>query len=341
MDLVLKNKYKLQIVSESVTLKEAIDGIAYTLSISLIETEELANIGISKGDSIELYDYAYQDKNYTKIFCGVIWDIDKDKKNKKISLTGKERTRVIEESEDEYLWSEGQTASQRGTIICNDWGIPIGNFLDTGIGLSKDKRKESLYGMMKKDLKETAQKSGGLYKFRMDTSLNLVELGSNSIIYKLDNIIDDLKEKDSLEGAITQIKVLGKENTSKKGKSSKDSSSTGSGNKQEKELVLSPVIGVFKRNTEGYGTLQKIIDDDKVDDYAKAQSKADCLFSSGESIKSLNCCEDINTLRAGDFVSVYGENICVTEITHTLGSGGKMSLTVMKMEDVRRKFYSE
>jgi len=332
MDLVLKNKYKLQIVSESVTLKEAIDGIAYTLSISLIETEELANIGISKGDSIELYDYAYQDKNYTKIFCGVIWDIDKDKKNKKISLTGKERTRVIEESEDEYLWSEGQTASQRGTIICNDWGIPIGNFLDTGIGLSKDKRKESLYGMMKKDLKETAQKGGGLYKFRMDTSLNLVELGSNYIIYKLDNIIDDLKEKDSLEGAITQIKVLGKEDTK-----SSNSSSSGS----EKELVLSPVIGLFKRNTESYGTLQKIIDDDKVDDYAKAQSKADCLFSSGESSKSLNCCEDINTLRAGDFVSVYDENICVTEITHTLGSGGKMSLTVMKMEDVRRKFYSE
>lgn len=332
MDLVLKNKYKLQIVSESVTLKEAIDGIAYTLSISLIETEELANIGISKGDSIELYDYAYQDKNYTKIFCGVIWDIDKDKKNKKISLTGKERTRVIEESEDEYLWSEGQTASQRGTIICNDWGIPIGNFLDTGIGLSKDKRKESLYGMMKKDLKETAQKGGGLYKFRMDTSLNLVELGSNYIIYKLDNIIDDLKEKDSLEGAITQIKVLGKEDTK-----SSNSSSSGS----EKELVLSPVIGLFKRNTESYGTLQKIIDDDKVDDYAKAQSKADCLFSSGESSKSLNCCEDINTLRAGDFASVYDENICVTEITHTLGSGGKMSLTVMKMEDVRRKFYSE
>jgi len=332
MDLVLKNKYKLQIVSESVTLKETIDGIAYTLSISLIETEELANIGISKGDSIELYDYAYQDKNYTKIFCGVIWDIDKDKKNKKISLTGKERTRVIEESEDEYLWSEGQTASQRGTIICNDWGIPIGNFLDTGIGLSKDKRKESLYGMMKKDLKETAQKGGGLYKFRMDTSLNLVELGSNYIIYKLDNIIDDLKEKDSLEGAITQIKVLGKEDTK-----SSNSSSSGS----EKELVLSPVIGLFKRNTESYGTLQKIIDDDKVDDYAKAQSKADCLFSSGESSKSLNCCEDINTLRAGDFASVYDENICVTEITHTLGSGGKMSLTVMKMEDVRRKFYSE
>ena len=138
MDLVLKNKYKIQIVSESVTLKEAIDGIAYTLNIALVETAELKDIGVVKGDSIELYDYAYDDKSYTKIFCGVIWDTDKDNKNKKITIAGKERTRVIEESEDEYLWSEGQTATQRGTIICNDWGIPIGDFL---IPLRNDEKR--------------------------------------------------------------------------------------------------------------------------------------------------------------------------------------------------------
>lgn len=332
MDLVLKNKYKIQLLSEAVSIKEAIDGIAYTLSVSLVETEELKNIGIVKGDSIELYDYSYDSGSYSRVFCGVIWDTDKDKKNKKIVLTGKERTRVIEESEDEYLWSDGQTATQRGSIICKDWGIPIGNFADTGVGLSKDKRKESLFGMMKKDLKETAQKNGGLYKFRMTTSLDLIELGTNSVIYKLDSLIDDHKEKDSLDGAITQVKVLGKEEDTK-------THSTGKG--EEKELVLSPVIGVFKRDTEKYGTLQKIVDDDKVDDYAKADSKANCLFSSGESSKTLTCCKDINTLRTGDLVSVYGETVCVTEITHNLGTGGKMSLTVMKMEDVRRKFYSE
>lgn len=331
MDLVLKNKYKIQILSESVTLKEAIDGIAYTLNISLMETEELKNIGIAKGDSIEIYDYLFVSNNYEQVFSGVIWDISKNKKSKKITITGKERTFVIEESEDEYLWSDGQTATQRTTIIANDWGIPIGNLLDTGIALSKDKRKESLYGMIKKDLKETAQKGGSLYKLRMNTKLNLIEIGSNTIIYKLESILDDLDEKDSLEGAVTQVKVLGKE----------DTKTQSSGNSSEKELVLSPVIGVFKNNTEKYGTLQKIVDDDKVDNYAKAEAKANCLFSSGESSKTLSCCKDINTLRSGDLVSVYGENVCVTEITHNLGTGGKMSLTVMRMEDVRRKFYSE
>jgi hypothetical protein len=332
LELVLKNKYKIQILSESVTLKEAIDGIAYTLNISLMETEELKNIGIAKGDSIEIYDYLFGSNNYEQVFNGVIWDTNKNKKSKKITIIGKERTAVIEESEDEYLWSDGQTATLRTTIIANDWGIPIGNLLDTAIALSKDKRKESLYGMIKKDLKETAQKGGSLYKLRMNTKLNLIEIGSNTIIYKLDSILDDLDEKDSLESAVTQVKVLGKEDAKKKG----NSSNTG-----EKELVLSPIIGIFKKDTETYGTIQKIVDDDKVDDYAKAQAKANCLFSSGENSKTLSCIKDINTLRAGDIVSIYDENVCITEITHNLGTGGKMNLTVMKIENVRRKFYSE
>lgn len=211
MDLILKNKYKIQLLSESVTLKDALDAIAYTMDIAIIETDDLKSIGIAKGDSIELFDYEFGSGNYAQIFSGVIWDISKNKKSKKISITGKERTVYIEESEDEYLWTEGQTAAERATIIANDWGIPIGYFEDTEIKLSKDKRKESLYSMMKKDLKETAQKDGKLYRFRMDVNLDLFELGSNIFIYELDNIMEELDEKDSLDGAVTQVKVLGKE----------------------------------------------------------------------------------------------------------------------------------
>lgn len=346
MDLILKNKYKIQLLSESVTLKDVLDGIAYTLDITLVETNELKNIGIVKGDSIELFDYEFGSGNYAQIFSGIIWDINKSKKTKKISITGKERTVYIEESEDEMLWSEGQTLTQRMTIIANKWNIPIGIKPDTKIGLSKDKRKESLYSMLKKDIKETAQKGGEMYRIRMDVKLDLLELGSNDHIYILDNIIEDLDEKDSLQGAITQVKVLGKEETKKKSKKKTDSekdktTKSNSSNEEEKELILSPVIGVFKKDTETYGTIQKIVDDNKVDDYAKAKSKADCLFSNGETSKTLKCCKDINTLHAGNTVSVYGEILYITELTHNLGSGGKMNLTVMKKEDVRRKFYSE
>ncbi|NFO40777.1 XkdQ [Clostridium botulinum] len=336
IELVLKNKYKIQLLSEEATLKESIDSIAYTLNLSLIETDEFKNIGLVKGDSIQLYDYMFNSNEYKKIFDGTIRDISGSKKNKKLSIICRERTVSIEESEDEYLWSDGQTATQRAKAICNDWNIPVGCFSETNIGLAKDLRKESLFGMMKKDLKETAQKGGSLYKFRMDESLNLIELGSNSVVYKLDSIVDDIQNKSTLSGAITQVKILGKEETKKSTEKNKTSDSS-----EKKELILSPILGVFKKDTDKYGTIQKLVQDEKVDDYSKAKSKADILFNSGEDSISLPCVKDINTIRAGDKISLYNTIYYVTDITHELGADGKMNMTIMSWEGVKTKFYGE
>ncbi len=336
IELVLKNKYKIQLLSEEATLKESIDSIAYTLNLSLIETDEFKNIGLVKGNSIQLYDYMFNSNEYKKIFDGTIRDISGSKKNKKLSIICRERTVSIEESEDEYLWSDGQTATQRAKAICNDWNIPVGCFSETNIGLAKDLRKESLFGMMKKDLKETAQKGGSLYKFRMDESLNLIELGSNSAVYKLDSIVDDIQNKSTLSGAITQVKILGKEETKKSTEKNKTSDSS-----EKKELILSPILGVFKKDTDKYGTIQKLVQDEKVDDYSKAKSKADTLFNSGEDSISLPCVKDINTIRAGDKISLYNTIYYVTDITHELGADGKMNMTIMSWEGVKTKFYGE
>lgn len=320
MELILRNKYKITLTIENGTLKESIDGIAYTLNLSLINTKEFENLGIAKGQSIELYDYAFNSKDKVRIFSGVVWDINKSKKTKKMSLTCKERTVSIEESEEEFLCLNGQTATQRATLLCKDWGIPIGSFANTKIGLTKDRRKESIYSMMWKDLKETAQKGGGLFKFRMSTKLDLIKVGYNPTVYKLDSILDDVQIKNSLSGAITQVKVLGK---------------------NDKDDTKSPVIGIFKKNTEAYGTIQKMIQDDKVQNYANAQNKANSLFSGGENSIDVSCVQDINTLRAGDVASLYGTRYYVTDITHTLGSKGSMDLTLMDWEGVKTKFYGK
>lgn len=320
MELILRNKYKITLTAESGTLKESIDGIAYTLNLSLINTDEFERLGISKGHSIELYDYAFNTKNKIRIFSGVVWDINKSKKTKKMSLTCKERTVYIEESEDEFLCLNGQTATQRANLLCKEWNIPIGSFANTKVGLTKDRRKESIYSMMWKDLKETAQKGGELYKFRMETKLNLIKLGSNSVVYKLDNILDDVQNKSSLSGAVTQVKVLGK---------------------NDKDDTKSPVVGVFKRGTESYGTIQKVIQDDKIQNYANAQSKANTLFNNGEDSIDISCVEDINILRVGDVASLYGVKYYVTDITHTLGGKGSMDLTLMSWEGVKKKFYGQ
>ncbi|MZK53682.1 XkdQ/YqbQ family protein [Clostridium beijerinckii] len=320
MELYLKSNYKIELLSESVSTKESVDSLAYTLNIELALTDELEALGIAKGDSIQLYDYAYGTGAYSMIFNGVIWDLNKSKKAKKISLTGKERTVYLEESESEYLVYEGETATQRVSTIAYYWNIPMGWVEDTKIGLSKGRRKESLYSMIKSYFKETAQKGGSLYRLRMDEKLDLLELGTNEITYELSTVIDNLDEKESLDGVVTQVKVLGK---------------------NENDDTYSPVIGVFKNNTDKYGTIQKIVQDEKIDDYAKAQTKSNTLFSTGEDSITINCTQDINTLRAGHKVSLYQTIYYVTDITHKLGGKGSMSLVLMTWDGVKNKFYGE
>lgn len=325
IELILKNKFKIQGLSLSATLKDSLDSIAYSLDLDILKNYTLANdICLTKGDSIELYDYGFWSKENKSIFSGVIWSVDSSDKTQRISLECRERTVYIEESEDELLLNEGETATQRATQICNDWGIPIGNFADTGIGLSKDRRKTSLYSMMWNDLKETAQKGGKLYRYRMGTSLDLVELGTNEVVYKLDGIIDEPSRKNTLDGVVTQVKVLG-ENKSK-----------------EENPELSPVIGIYQEKTDWYGTIQKIVQDSKVSDYASGEEKAKALFSTGEDIWTFKCVKDIPDVRSGDRVLLYDKYYYVIEIFHNLGDKDSMTIKAMEfIEDVRRKFYAE
>ncbi|ASN68295.1 putative XkdQ-related protein [uncultured Caudovirales phage] len=316
MEVILKSNYKIQNLVEEITLAEALDGIAYTASIKLMQTEELKKIGINKGDSIKIIDISAESNKNTVIFNGVIWDKSYSRKTKEVNITCKERTVYLEESEDEYLFGEG-TATQRINQYCKDWNIPTLSLLDTKIKLAKTGcRKETILSMMLKDLKETAQKGGNLYKLRMLDKLNLIQLGSNKVVWKLENIAEDVQEHTSLEGAVTQVKVLGKNDDESK----------------------SPVIGVYKKDNSKYGTLQKVIQDEKVTSANEAKKRAESLFNIGEDTIRVNCAKDINTIRAADKVDLNGANYYVIDITHNLNR--EMNINLGSMEYIRRKFYS-
>ncbi|CAL83878.1 XkdQ [Clostridium botulinum] len=315
--IILRNKYKIDSLSEGIQLSEAIDGIAYTANINLVETEELKKLGIEKGHSIEIYDIDFETKKNKQVFKGVIWDMDKSRKSKKITLTCKERTIYIEESEDEYLFGES-TATQRIIKYCRDWGIPTASLVNTRTKLAKAVyRSESILGMMLKDLKETAQKGGNLYKLRMLDKLNIVQLGSNKTVWKLESIAEDINEKSSLDGMITQVKILGKQEENKK----------------------TPVTGVYKKDTSKYGTIQKLVQDEKIKSGAEAKKRANTLFNTGEETTHVYGI-DINSIRAGDRVSLNGNILYAIDVTHNLGSTGRMDLNLSNLDYIRRKFYS-
>ncbi|KEI92614.1 XkdQ/YqbQ family protein [Clostridium botulinum] len=316
-NIILRNKYKIDNLIEGIQLSESIDGIAYTANINLVETEELKRLGIAKGHSIEIYDIDFETKKNKQVFKGVIWDIDKSRKSKKITLTCKERTIYIEESEDEYLFGEG-TATQRIIKYCRDWGIPTASLVNTRAKLAKAVyRSDTILGMMIKDLKETAQKGGNLYKLRMLDKLNIIQLGSNKTVWRLETIAEDINFKSSLEGMITQVKILGKQEENKK----------------------TPVTGVYKKDTSKYGTIQKLVQDEKIKSSAEGRKRADALFNTGEETAHISGI-GINSIRAGDKVSVNGQILYVIDVTHNLGSTGRMDLTLSNLNYIRRKFYS-
>lgn len=320
MQVILRNKYKIDTLINSITLTEALDGIAYTANIKLVETEELKRLGITKGNSIKIIDISADTNKNTIIFNGIIWSKNSSRKSKEINLTCKERTIYLEESEDEYLFGEC-TATQRINQYCRDWNIPCASLLDTKIKLSKTKcRRETIYNMMWKDLKETAQKGGELYKLRMLDKLNIIKLGSNRIVWKLENIAEDICETSSLEGAVTQVKVLGK---------------------NDKNENKSPIIGIYKKAFEKYGTLQKIVKDEKVTNGEQAKKRAGMLFNTGEESIRLNCAIDINTIRAGDRVQLNGIFYYVIDITHNWQNIKEMSMNLGQWDYVKRRFFND
>lgn len=319
INIIAKDNYNIGNLNQGVTLQESIDSVAYVATVKLLETEQLQSIQFVKGNAIEIWDTAFNSSDNVRTFKGVVWERERNRKEQSLELTCKERTVYIEQSEDEYLLVEGQTATQRITKYANDWNIPIGSFADTGVGLAKNiYRGNTILDMIFKDLKETSEKGGKLYKVRMSDKLDLIEIGTNPTVWKLESIAEEIEEYSSLEGAVTQVKVLG----------------------TQSDESLSPVIGIYEKETTGYGTLRKILQDDKVTNADEAKKKADSIFSTGEDYINVNCGIDINTIRAGDKVSLDGVDLYVASVTHNLGSTGKMDLTIGTMDYIRRKFYA-
>lgn len=312
--VILNNSIKLDNLKMAINLSESIDSIAYTADIKIVVP---ATLKVNEGDPIEIVKN--KDPGKGTVFKGVIWTKNTDKKTNKIgSLTCKERTIYIEESEDEYLFKEGTTATQRARQLCGDWGIPIGSFEDTGIPLSKAPPKiDTIYGMMLDDLKETAQKGGGLFKYRMQNKLDLIKIGSNKVVHDISNILENINQTGTLDGAVSKVKVLGKKEDGKK----------------------SPVIGIYTKDTNKLGTLQRVIQDEKVQDAGTAKSKAEAMFSKGQgSIQVTGI--DIPDIRAGDKVKINGFYIYVTAVIHMLGEPGRMTVILESLEQIRGKYYA-
>lgn len=320
-EFVLANKYFLRELLESVTMGESLDEIAYMAAVKLTITPDFP--GIAPGQEARISGIPFGGNSMIYLLHpGVVWDCDSVTSGQKhLTATVYDKTIYIAKSEDEYLFPAGQTATQRLQQYASDWGIPLGQVPDTGTPLAKAiYRAQPIWSMIMADLRETVAKGGEMYRPRMTPDgLELFKLGSNETVWVLEmnQNVEEINQRRTLEGAITQVKVLG--NAPEEGRS--------------------PVLALVTGETDKYGTLQKVLSDSKFNDAGTARSAGEELLSGVQETITVQAL-DINTIRAGDKVQLNGMDLLVTSLRRELGSPGHMNLVVADSDYVRRRYYA-
>jgi len=316
-EVIFANKYDLSELIEDLSMEESLDEIAYCTNIKLAVTPDIP--AISPGQEIRVAGIPYgKTKKENLLNPGVVWECHSVNTGRKhLTVTAYEKTIYLAKSDDERLMPAGQTATERIKQYAKEWGIPVGNILDTRLKLARNiKRTQTIMSMIQEDLKETVDKGGAMYRTRMtERGLELVEIGGNKIVWELE-AIEEVTQSRTLEGAVTQVKVIGP---------------------QESENWVAKTLTVMKKDTEKYGTLQKLIMDNKietVDQAKKAAAKTLLGLQETVSVTAL----DINTIRAGDRVLLNGWELIVTKVRHQLGDPGRMELELASEAKVRRDY---
>lgn len=321
-EVVLANKYYLRELLESITLEESLDEIAYRGTIRLVVTPDFP--GVAPGQEIRVSGIPFGGSSMVYLLHpGVVWEIESEARGgavKHLTVTVYDRAIYLAKSEDEYLFPAGQTAAQRLKRYAADWSIPLATVADTGVALSKAVyRAQPIWNLIVADLRETVAKGGEMFRPRMaPNGLELVKLGSNKTgwVLEAEQNIEELVQRRTLEGAVTQVKVLGHAGEDKR----------------------SPVLAVVKGETAKYGTLQRVISDEKIKTAAQAKTAGQKALAGMQETFTVTAI-DINTIRAGDKVRLNQMDLYVMSVRHELGNPGHMTLELASADYIRRVVY--
>jgi hypothetical protein len=321
-ELVLQDKWYLgDLLGPAPVIEESLDEIAVRVTVDVNVVKGFPPIG--PGLAIRLSGEPFGGGPMHVFVDGVIWRVSSRTKGvKQLTLTIYDRA-IYLKSEEEYLFPAGLTATARIRKIVQDWNVPLGTVADTGVPLAKGVfRSNALYQIIDSSLAETIKKGGKPYRPRMvGKQLNLVEVGRNQPVWVLEPAvnIEELGQERSLENTVTQVKVLG----------------------QAEGEARSPVLALEKKDTDKYGTIQRLIRDPEITTASQAKTAAlQELWGIDEVFPIAGI--DINTIRAGDAVRLYSPggvntDYIVWAVRHELGSPGRMRVELAPLALVRRR----
>ena len=271
-----------------------------------------------------VYIYADDGSKNEEVFRGFVWT-----RSYRSALTGHElqlrcydNLIYMQESEDSQFFASGKSTKDVMQSICEAWGVSL-EYSYESITHGKLALRGYLSDIIIDDILDLVKdRSGKKYVILSEKdTMQVKAVGSNTTVYTIQagkNAIDTTSEC-TMDGMKTKVVILGK------------------ADKDDRE----PVEATEKGNTEGYGTIQKLIDRDSDTSLADAKKEAQNIIDEDGNPKweYAITAPDIPWIRKGDKVKVSAGDIAreliVVNIDRNISNDGKkMELTLERVKTV-------
>jgi hypothetical protein len=252
-----------------------------------------------------LFLYANTGNGDEEVFRGVIWDFDyKSSLQKEITVAAYDNLIYFQESDDSLYYSAGKATSSIFGDICNRWGVKY-RYSFLSITHPKLPLRGKLADIFQTDLlDEVKAQKGKMYVMHSEKDIICVDYyGYNDKIFEMHakkNVMGTNTSK-TMGGMVTKVIITGKKDD----------------NDRE------PIESTRSRNTDKYGTLQKIINRTEGTELSEAESEAEEILNENAEPKmtmSINDLVDIPYVKKGHTVKVAAGNLLgnfyVSGITH-------------------------
>lgn len=241
-----------------------------------------------------VFVYADDGSKQDEVFRGFLWDRNYKSSTDahRLKVTAFDNLIYLQESEDTFYFPPRKSTEEIISEICKEWGIKL-EYTYYNVTNGKMPVTGKLYDILTTDiLDETERQVGYYYSIISDKDTMIVRTaGSNVDTYKfvVGENVSSTSSTWTMEGVVTQVVVVGK------------------ADEDERE----PVELTQSRNTEKYGTLQKIHHRDEDTAYHEALGEAitTLIGNSNPKWEYEIIAPDVPWIRKGDAVFIDAGDI--------------------------------
>lgn len=288
-------KYNITSLLTELNMNESRNQIAQSATIRFMNVWMSGNwLSASIKVRDRVFIYANDGSRNAEVFRGFIWtrDYNSALTEREITLKCYDNLIYLQESQASEFFASGKSTKDIISTICGEWGINL-EYEYESITHTKLALRGDLADILTTDILDLVKaQTGKKYVLLSDQdTMHIKTIGTNSTLYKIaagGNAVSTVSTT-TMDGMTTKVVILGK------------------ADKEDRR----PVEATVTKNTDEYGTLQKIINRDKDTTIEEAKEEANNILKDEAQPKQTYevVAPDIPWIRKGDKVLVNAGDI--------------------------------